>query len=298
MTALQFVETTHQCGGNVAQLYKTMTDGLSDDALKRVREKAEALDIVLEIHGGVARSSKFDAVLKTAAALGCQVVGCNFGFLMRPNKISTLKAWEEYKQLCQSRLSELARLAKSLGLKIAVENHAVFTIEELHDLVTRANSDHVGILLDTGNMVATLDDPIEAIALLGPHILSTHCKDFAVEETDLGFRFTMVPFGRGSLRLEDINEALLKHTRPEVNFCVEMINGQHFDVNWLEDRFWTAYRGKSPRQIAATLRHIRSNPFDPEACTPIEELDKLPYRDRVALESDRTAQCIAHLRAL
>lgn len=298
MSALQFVEATHQCGGNVAQLYGTMITSLDGRELKRLRDRAGELDVALEVHGGSALSPNFEKVLKPAAALGCSVVGCSFGMLMRPDKIATLEAWDEHTRRCQSRLAELARAAKSWRLTIGVENHLDFTVEELRDLVKRAESDQVGVIFDVGNTVGTLDDPTESADVLGPYIVATHFKDFAIAETHLGFRFTMVPLSSGSLRLGDITRALLKRVRPEVNFSIEMINGQHFDVNWLEDRFWAAYRNKSPRQVAATLRHIRSKPFDPKECVPVEEYDKLPHKERVALEFDRMRRCIAYLRDL
>lgn len=295
MNALEFVEATRECGGDVAQLYHSMITSLNEGELKQLRARAEELDVALEVHGGSAFLPRFEAVFQPAVALGIKVVGCSFGMLMRPGKIESLKAWDAHTMRCQLRLTELANAAKPLGLTIGVENHLDFTVEELRDLVTQAKSDHVGVIFDIGNTVGTLDDPTEAAELLGPYVVATHYKDFAIEETNLGFRFTMVPLGSGSLRIEDVTKALLKHIRPDVNFSIEMMNGQHFDVNWLENRFWSAYRNKAPRQIAATLRHIRSKPFDPKECIPVEEYDKLPYGDHVALEFDRMKRCVAYL---
>ena len=55
-------------------------------------------------------------------------------------------------------------------------------------------------------------------------------------------------------QLREITECLLQHVDPKMGMSIEMMNGQHFEVNWLEDRFWTAYRNKTVRQVAATLR--------------------------------------------
>lgn len=295
MKALEFVEATRKCGGDVAQLYHSMITSLNKNELKELRNRAEELDVALEVHGGSALLPRFEEVFQSAVALGIKVVGCSFGMLMRPDKIESLEGWDAHTLRCQSRLAELARAAKPLGLTIGVENHLDFTVEELWDLVTKAKSNHVGVIFDIGNTVGTLDDPTEAAELLGPYVVATHYKDFAIEETNLGFRFTMVPLGSGSLRIQDITKTLLKHIRPDVNFSIEMMNGQHFDVNWLEKRFWTAYRNKAPRQVAATLRHIRSKPFDPIECIRVEEYDKLSYEDHVALELDRMKRCVAYL---
>lgn len=85
--------------------------------------------------------------------------------------------------------------------------------------------------------IATLDDPTEAADMLGPHIVATHFKDFAVVENATGFQVTMVPLGAGSLRLDEITARLLKHVSPDVNFSIEMMNGQQLQIDWLEDAF-------------------------------------------------------------
>ena len=296
--AVKFVEANHEAGGEVAQLFYSMIRDLDADGLKRLRRRAGELDVLLEVHGGTASSkwSKYEDTMQRAAALGCKVVGCTFGMLMRPDKIATLDAWDEHTKQCEARLRELAPLAKSLGLTIGVENHLDFTVEELRDLIKRVDSANVGVIFDVGNTIGTLDDPTEAADILGPYTVATHYKDFAIEEVARGFRFTMVPLGCGSLRLREITERLLKHVDPEMGMSIEMMNGQHFEVNWLEDRFWTAYRNKTARQVAATLRHVRGKAINIDEFKLVEEVDKLPREEHMKFEQDRMAHCIAYLK--
>ena len=79
---------------------------------------------------------------------------------------------------------------------------------------------------------------------------------------------------------------------------IEMINGQHFEVNWLEDRFWTAYRNKTARQLAATLRHVRGKAINIDDYKLIEEVDKLPHEEHMKYEQDRMARCITCLKGM
>ena len=298
--AVKFVEANHAAGGEVAQLFVTMIRDLDEDGLERLRRRSEELDVLLEVHGGGAlgKWSKYEETMQRTAALGCKVVGCTFGMLMRPDKIATLDAWDEHTKQCEARLRELAPLAKSLGLTIGVENHLDFSIEELRDLIKRVNSPNVGLIFDVGNTIGTLDDPIEAADLLGPFTVATHYKDFAIEEVSRGFRFTMVPLGCGSLQLPEITARLLKHVDPEMGISIEMMNGQHFEVNWLEDRFWAAYRNKTARQVAATLRHIRGKAINIDEFKLVEEVDKLPHEEHMNLEQDRMTRCIAYLKRI
>ena len=233
--ALKFVEATHEAGGEVAQLYYTQIQDLDDDGLKRLRQRAEELDVLLEVHGGVAlgKWSKFEDTMQRAATLGSKVVGCSFGFLMRPERINTLDAWDAHTKQCEARLRELAPLAKSLDITVGVENHLDFAVEELRDLIKGVNSPNLGVLFDVGNVLGTLDDPTEAADILGPLTVATHYKDFAIEEVARGFRFCMVPLGSGSMRLREVTEQLLKHVDPDMGMSIEMINGQHVEVNLL-----------------------------------------------------------------
>ena len=296
--AVKFVEATHAAGGNVAQLFYLMIDSLGDDDLRRLRQRAEQLDVLLEVHGGHAPRKDFERTMRQAAKLGSRIVGCSFGFMLRPDKLATLADWDLHYAACEKRIAELVPLARSLRLTLAIENHLDFTLEELHALVRRFESAEVGLLFDAGNWIGTLDDPLEAADTLGRYVAATHYKDFAIEETPQGFRFTMVPLGCGSLRLEELTRRLEKQVRPEVAYSIEMMNGQHFDVNWLEDRFWVPFRNKAARQVAATLRHIRSRTIDRQEHIPVEEFDRLPHEAHVKLEADRLARCIAYLKDL
>lgn len=292
----RFVEETRKAGGDVAQVFFSMIHGLDEGEIGRLRARAEELDVRLEVHGGLAGRRDFDHTLRQAASLGAKVVGCSFGMLVRPDKIATLDAWDESTSWARARLRELVEVAEPLGLVIGVENHLDFGVEELRDLVEGIGSPHAGVIFDVGNTVGTLDDPTKAADILGPLTVATHYKDFAIEETERGFRFTMVPLGCGSLRLPEITERLLKHVGPGVSFSIEMMNGQQFEVPWLEDRFWVPYRNKPAREIAATLRHIRGKAIDRAEFKPQSEVDKLPHEAHVRLEQERIARCIAYLR--
>ena len=192
----------------------------------------------------------------------------------------------------------LAPHAKRLSLVIGVENHLDFSLEEIHGLLRRIDSPQIGSLFDVGNWFGTLDDPIAAAELLGPYVLATHYKDFAVQETPQGFTLTMVPLGCGSLDLPGITAALLKNLRPEANMAIEMMNGQTLEINWLKPGIWAAFRNRTAEQVAATLNHIRRQTVNRAECIPQTEVDKMPHAQHLELEAARTKQCIDSLRKL
>jgi len=298
LDAAKFVEKTREAGGEVAQVFHSMVDSLSEDELSRVRRAGEEHDVMIEVHGGGAQRPTFEDTMRRAKAMGVKVVGCSFGMMMRPDKIATLEAWDQHLAECKARYAELLPVAAELDVKLGIENHLDFTIEELRDLVKEADSPHAGVIFDVGNPFGTLDDPIEAADLLGPYTVATHYKDFAVEEVARGFRLTMVPLGCGSLQLPEITRRLVKHVSPDIGFAIEMMNGQQLEIPWLEDRFWTPFRGKPARELAATLRHVRGKAIDIDEFFPVTEVDKLPHEEHMQLEVDRITRCVAYLRDL
>ena len=295
MDPAQFLEAVHQGGGNLIQFFGPTLSALDDAALHRLRARAEELNLGIEVHGGQAQSPLYVDLMERAAKLGSKIIGCNFGILLRPDKITTLDAWKTHMQKCEARLRELIPHAKRLGLVIGVEDHLDFTLEDLHSLITKIDSPQVGVFFDVGNWLGTLDDPVEAAEVLGPLIVATHYKDFAVEETPSGFQLTMVPFGSGSLDLTGVTAALLQRMRPETNLTVEMICGQQLNVPWLEPRFWPLFPNKSPAQVAATLHHIRRQKVNHQDVRSMVEFTTMSHAERLPFEFLQNQRCIEYL---
>jgi len=298
MDVFGFVEKTHEAGGNVAQIYHSLLDGLNTEDLRRLRRLGDELDVLLEVHGGVAQRDDFKTTIEQAAVMDVKVMGCSFGMLLRPEIIPTAEAWDDHLKQCRVRYKQLLAKARPLGIQLGVENHLDFTTEELLEFVRAADAPNSGVIFDVGNGIGTMDDPVESAEVLAPYILATHYKDFAIEEVARGFRFTMVPLGAGSVHLKELTQVLNKKVAPEVGFAIEMMNGQQFEVKWLEERFWPPFRYKSARDVAATLRSIRSKAVDPAEFFPQKEVDMLPHETHLALEHERMMRCIATLKSL
>jgi 3-oxoisoapionate decarboxylase len=296
--AMKFLEASHKAGAEVVMMYDFLIDPLDANQLRQLRTRAEELNVAIEASGQYVFRPTYEHTMEQAAALGAKAIGAYSGFLLRPDKISTLELWDQHQAHTEARLRELAPVAKRLGMVVALENHLDFTIEELYQLMRRIDSPQIGVLFDVGNGIATLDDPIETAELLAPYVACTHFKDFAVEEVARGFRFTMVPLGAGSLQLHEIAKRLLGKVRPEVNFSIEMMNGQQFETHWLEEQFWVPYRGITGRSVAATLRHIRGKAIDIHRFVPETELDALPHERHVQFEFDKIKECIAYLKGV
>ena len=74
-----------------------------------------------------------------------------------------------------ARASESARAA---GVRLLLENHSDFTVDEYERIVRDVGRDRMGVFLDLINPIVTFDDPVRAIERLAPLASSGHIRDF------------------------------------------------------------------------------------------------------------------------
>ena len=89
------------------------------------------------------------------------------------------------------------------GLKIAIENHAGdMQARELKRLVDSAGPDFVGVCLDSGNPLWTLEDPHLTLETLAPYVLTSHVRDSAVWTVPEGAAVAWVRMGEGNVGID------------------------------------------------------------------------------------------------
>jgi sugar phosphate isomerase/epimerase len=74
-------------------------------------------------------------------------------------------------------LREAAPAAADAGVRLVLENHSDFTIDEYEDIVADVGADRMGVFLDLINPMVTFDDPLRAIVRLAPHAQCGHIRD-------------------------------------------------------------------------------------------------------------------------
>ncbi len=93
--------------------------------------------------------------------------------------------------------------AMDAGIKIAIENHAGdMQARELKRLVEAAGPDFVGVCLDSGNPLWTLEDPHLTLKTLHPYVLTSHVRDSAVWTVPEGAAVAWVRMGEGNVAID------------------------------------------------------------------------------------------------
>jgi sugar phosphate isomerase/epimerase len=90
-------------------------------------------------------------------------------------KPGLIEAERRYVGEVLARASENARAA---GVRLLLENHSDFTVDEYERIVRDVGPDRMGVFLDLINPLVTFDDPVRAIERLAPLASSGHIRDF------------------------------------------------------------------------------------------------------------------------
>jgi sugar phosphate isomerase/epimerase len=174
----------------------------------------------LEYGGNAAARSDLEWWIVAAAHAGCRLLRIVLGgpalYGREPDDIRTERTLPV--------LEDLARLASSHGLTLAIENHGDTTAEHLASILGRLRHESVGICFDTANALRAGDDPVAAARLLEQWVVMLHLKD--VEPLDRQLSHVSgpcsVPFGEGVVDLEGVLRALHGPITRGAPVCLEL----------------------------------------------------------------------------
>ena len=260
---------------------------------KKLRAKAEALGMYLEGQISLPRTEadveRFDAELAAAKEVGVTILRTVMLGGRRYENFNSAADWAAFGKSSWQRLTWAEPIAKKHGVKLALENHKDWRIDEMLSILKRISSEHVGVNLDTGNNLALLEDPHAVVEALAPHTITTHLKDMAVQEYEQGFLLSEVPLGEGFLDLKRIVAACEK-ANPHMRHNLEMITRNPLKVPCLTQRYWKTFGKRPVQDLIAALDRVRSN--KPKA--PLPSIAGKSPAEQVAYEQANNARSVAY----
>ncbi len=154
-------------------------------------------------------------------------------------------------------LRQAKPVAMESGVKVAVENHAgdLHSLE-LVRLVEEAGPDFVGVNLDSGNAVWTLEDPLLNLENLGRYTLTTSLRDAVVWPSENGFTAQWTAMGEGTV---DWNVYFQRFGQlcPDAPVHIETISGFNHEMAVHGDEFWKAWPGGKPAGYEAFVKYAK-----------------------------------------
>jgi 3-oxoisoapionate decarboxylase len=231
--------------------------------------------------------------VKAVAALGCRHARAYVGD--RHDRFRNDHPWETQRDASIEVLTRLAPQLRDLGVRVALETHADQTVDELLEMIERLGPEIAGVTLDTGNLVMRLDDPIEAVKRLAPHVLCTHVKDAVLAFSPRGLRWQARPIGSGVLPMPDLLTPLL-HARSDLPLSIELHPRTYdlpiFDPDWLA--YFPRLRADS---LAAVVRLTATceRRYAEGSLTRPELIEAIPWSAR---DLDWLASSLGYLRTV
>ena len=192
--------------------------------------------------------------VRVAVALGSPVVNCRIGALPDRSTPGGIEA----------RIAELLKTLKAVrsraldaGVKFAVENHAGdLRSDELLQLVQAAGTDVTGVMLDPGNAVWAMEDPMRQLELLGPHVLCTSVRDWMVWESAEGATFQWTAIGDGLMDVPAFVGLMQRHC-PAAPLHLEIISNSQRPIPFLQREHWKVFPQVRAADVADFLALCR-----------------------------------------
>jgi sugar phosphate isomerase/epimerase len=232
----------------------------------------------------VARFATDVAASKAAGATVLRTV-CLSG--RRYEVFASAAEFREFAERSWKSLTLAEPVAARHGVRLAVENHKDWRVDEMLGWLKRLDSQFVGVCLDTGNSIALLEEPHTVVEALAPWTFTTHFKDMAVAESNEGFLLSEVPLGTGFLDLKRI-VATLRKANPEVKLNLEMITRDPLRVECLTPGYWATLGDVPAQELADCLARVRQHRHP----RPLPTISQLAHVDQLRAEADNIAQCL------
>jgi sugar phosphate isomerase/epimerase len=272
---------------------QTNLSSLDRQAQRSLRKKAEEYGMYIEASIGLPKDdedvSRFEDEVRAAKTAGARIVRSVMLSGRRYETFDTREAFVEFAKEAWKMLTRAEPLIRKHAMRLALENHKDWRIEEMTAMLERIGTPFVGVCIDTGNNIALLDDPMALVEALAPHAYSVHLKDMAMEEYEDGFLLSEVPLGEGYLDLPKIVETLRKE-KPNLDFSLEMITRDPLKVPCLTEKYWATPDHVPGRDVARTLDAVRKTKRD----KPLPQVSQLTIEERVKIEDDNVRKCLAY----
>ncbi len=241
-----------------------------------LRRQAESAGMYIE---GIVKApqnrgdlERFDAEMKSAASVGANAVRSTIFTGRRYEYFESLQQYREHDVQARRSLELAAPIAEKYRVGFAPENHKDHRVDERVDVLRKISSQYVGVCVDTGNNFSLLEDPVETVTKLAPWALAVHIKDQAVQPVPDGFLFGDIPLGEGFIDLQRV-VAILKATKPNINFTLELLTRDPLLVPCLQPDYWRTFPDMPAIDLATTLRAVHEH-----------KAEHLQYPSRLSLD--------------
>ncbi|MEZ6137537.1 MAG: TIM barrel protein [Pirellulaceae bacterium] len=142
-------------------------------------------------------------------------------------------------------------------MKFGFENHAAdLRSEELVTMIEEVGTDVCGVMLDPGNGLWAMEDPMKHIQTLAPYTVCNSVRDYTVWPSEEGAMFQWMALGEGMMDVKKYVNTLAE-SNPGMPIFVETISNSARPIPFLTADYWNAYPNLNASQIVDFLKLVR-----------------------------------------
>ncbi len=294
ITPMQLMDKAIDAGLQGVELPISLMQGADAAAVAHyARERGLFITLETEGYDPNRLSSSIDLGVRLGAGtIRTMVGGAKLGGDRRP----LAGRWQPFLQQVLAGLREATAIAERAGVNLAVENHQDLASEELLWLCESIGSQSFGITLDTGNTLATAEEPLDFARRVAPHVKNAHLKDYQVYMSNEGYHLVRCPLGQGVVDFPALFD-IFSETCPHITMSIELGALQARHVRVLAGDYWPDYPPRSAAQLAHLLRFVMDNARPSgDWRTPYERNE--PVESIIAYEDQQLVTSLAYILPL
>ena len=180
---------------------------LSSEELRQVRRKIDDHHMFIETGGRGTSPDYLTTLLELSNQLGAKILR----IVPEIPRTSPKENVEVHLSKLVHDFRAVKGVAKRLNVKIALENHATLSSEEILYVIRTVDDDFMKACVDTMNSVVLLESPLKTVETLAPYAVSVHLKDFVVEKHPEDHRIRGVALGEGFVDFKQILRVLKQY---------------------------------------------------------------------------------------
>jgi 3-oxoisoapionate decarboxylase len=212
----EMMKKTIEYGGEVFQICDyPLIEEMNDEELAEIVSYAKKLDLELELGTRGIHPALLRKYLDLATKLNVKLVRSMF-YSKEYTPVDNDQAVEW--------IEEVLKDFQKAGVTLGLETYEQIKTDQLVELIDMIDSPYIGICLDPGNTVASLELPEEVIDKTAPYVVNLHVKDFAFKRNQgwVGFYYSGAPLGEGQLDFDYLYNSVQRNKKKEVNAIIEL----------------------------------------------------------------------------
>jgi sugar phosphate isomerase/epimerase len=230
--------------------------------LKRIRARADELKLDVEIgmRSICPTSGTFDPAQGTAEEQLSRMVDAA-KIIRSPLVRCVLGSQADRRGGIEKHIEATVRVLKNVrskimdaGLKVAIENHAGdMQARELKSLIEMAGREYVGVCIDSGNAVWTIEDPHLTLETLAPYVETSHVRDSYVFNSPQGTAVQWSRMGDGNVGIDEYIKKYVAQCPGKAVSLEVIVSGSPRIFNYRDPQAWEIFKTTPAWEFARFL---------------------------------------------